>query len=127
VTKFSLEEASKASSSTEDLPQDFVTFGFFKMSGAADIISEWKKQADDDGLQIASDKFCDILWQSCRCIVLDSSGVKPDFPICTPHLILNREGPKYSRRWLVLERRHADISLRHEEILLRLGGRDSTV
>ena len=35
-----------------------------KMSGAADIILEWKDQADDDGisrLQIASDEFCDIL------------------------------------------------------------------
>ena len=35
-----------------------------KMSGAADIILEWKDQADDDGLFrtfIASEEFCDIL------------------------------------------------------------------
>jgi len=34
------------------------------MSGAADIILEWKDQADDDGishLRIASNEFCDIL------------------------------------------------------------------
>ena len=32
-----------------------------KMSGAADIISEWKDQADDDGLFIASEEFCDMV------------------------------------------------------------------
>ncbi|KAI9568494.1 hypothetical protein HD554DRAFT_2098570, partial [Boletus coccyginus] len=35
-----------------------------KMSGAADIILEWKDHADDDGcyrLFIASEEFCDML------------------------------------------------------------------
>lgn len=35
-----------------------------KMSGAADIILEWKDEADDDGLSnpfISSEEFCDIL------------------------------------------------------------------
>ncbi|KAH0827510.1 hypothetical protein J3R83DRAFT_4223 [Lanmaoa asiatica] len=35
-----------------------------KMSGAADVILEWKDHADDDGcyrLFIASDEFCDML------------------------------------------------------------------
>ena len=34
------------------------------MSGAADIVSEWKEQADDDGysrLFISSEEFCDML------------------------------------------------------------------
>jgi len=35
-----------------------------KMSGAADIILEWKDEADDDGLSrlfISCEEFCDIL------------------------------------------------------------------
>ena len=31
------------------------------MSGAADIILEWKDQADDDGLFISSEEFCDMV------------------------------------------------------------------
>ena len=47
-----------------------------KMSGAADIILEWKDEADDDGLSrlfISSEEFCDML--SAKLLLSGRAGV----------------------------------------------------